>query len=225
AVLLLAGCGGGSGNSLTVGSAKRYTLSLHVTTPGGPGTPTHVVAKILQPDGTPLTRFKRGSGPHTGVHMIFVRRDLADIVHRHPPIAADGTLRDTMTFPAGGPYRLVLDVYPAQSQPQPNFQLFDQATIPGTYTPQALPSPSTKQVVGGYTFTLHGKPALRAIDPAFLKFTVTRADGTPAHFTPWFGALAHAIFFLAKSLDYFHTHVCAPGASGCTSVFGGAKVT
>ena len=34
--------------------------------------------------------------------------------------------------------------------------------------------------------------------------------GRPARFTPWFGALAHAIFFRAGSLDYFHTHVCAP---------------
>ena len=27
------------------------------------------------------------------------------------------------------------------------------------------------------------------------------------------------------SLDYFHTHVCAPGAAGCTSALGSAKVT
>ena len=196
-----------------------------MTTPGGPGTPTHVTFKILQPDGTPLTKFKHGPGPHTGVHMIFVRRDLADIVHRHPPIAADGTISDTVTFPAGGPYHLVVDVYPQQSQPQPNFQLFGEARIPGSYDRQPIPAPSTTQRTGGYTFTLHGTPKLRAIDPAFLKFTVTRPDGSPAQFTPWYGALAHAIFFRAGTLDYFHTHVCAPGASGCTSVFGGAKVT
>jgi hypothetical protein len=66
---------------------------------------------------------------------------------------------------------------------------------------------------------------MRAIEPAFLRFTVTRPDGTPASFTPWYGALAHAIFFRKSSLDYFHTHVCAPGASGCTSALGAAKVT
>ncbi len=42
----------------------------------------------------------------------------------------------------------------------------------------------------------------------------------PAQFQTWFGALAHAIFFRSGTLDYFHTHVCSPGASGCTSVFG-----
>jgi hypothetical protein len=225
AALFLTGCGGGSSGSLTVGAARTYSLSEHVSTPGGPGTPTHVVLKIVQPDGTPLTQFKHGPGPHTGVHVIFVRRDLADIVHRHPPIAADGTIRDTVTFPAGGPYHLVVDVYPRQSKPQPNFQLFGEARIPGTYEQQPLPRPSSRQTIDGYTFTLHGKPALRAIDPSFLQFTVSRPDGSAATFRPWYGALAHAIFFRAGTLDYFHTHVCAPGASGCTSVFGGAKVT
>ncbi len=55
--------------------------------------------------------------------------------------------------------------------------------------------------------------------------TVTAPDGKPAEFTPWYGALAHAIFFREGTLDYFHTHVCAPGASGCTSFLGATKVT
>src|SRR5262249_19032661 len=50
-------------------------------------------------------------------------------------------------------------------------------------------------------------------------------QGRPVHFVPWYGALAHAIFFPQGSLDYFHTHVCAPGASGCTSALGGTTVT
>jgi hypothetical protein len=79
--------------------------------------------------------------------------------------------------------------------------------------------------VNGYRITLHGVPHLRAIQPAFLHFTVTSPSGAPAQFQTWYGALAHAIFFRKGSLDYFHTHVCAPGAVGCTSVFGGARVT
>ena len=42
---------------------------------------------------------------------------------------------------------------------------------------------------------------------------------------PYYGALAHAIFFRRGTLDYFHTHVCAPGAAGCASSVGGATVT
>ncbi len=58
-----------------------------------------------------------------------------------------------------------------------------------------------------------------------MTIAVTGRDGRPATFTPWYGALAHAIFFRAGSLDYFHTHVCAPGTTGCTSTLGGAQVT
>jgi hypothetical protein len=158
------------------------------------------------------------------VHLIFVRRDLSTIVHRHPPIAADGTFTDEITFAAAGPYRVVIDAYPANG-PQTNFQLFTTMTVSGTYTPQPLPPLRTTQVVGGYRFTLHGTPHLRAIEPAFLRFTVTSPSGKPATFTPWYGALAHAIFFRRGTLDYFHTHVCAPGATGCTSTLGATKVT
>ena len=88
-----------------------------------------------------------------------------------------------------------------------------------------MPAFASTDVVDGFHVTLHGKPDLRAIQAGFLTITVTSPSGKPATFTPWFGALAHAIFFRAGSLDYFHTHVCAPGASGCTSVLGATKVT
>jgi len=224
---LLAGCGGGSSNSptITIQPAGQYRLEFKTLGPAVAGKPTKISMEIIQPNGRPLTKFKRGSGPHTGVHLIMVRRDLAQIVHRHPPIAADGRMRDTVVFPAAGPYRVVVDVYPQNTTPLPNYQLYTSLRVRGQYTPQPLPPFSSKQTVDGFTFTLHGKPALHAIQASLLDFTVTSPDGKPANFTPWYGALAHAIFFRAGSLDYFHTHVCAPGASGCTSVFGSAKVT
>lgn len=223
---VLAGCGGGSGGSPTISvqPAGQYQLVFKTIGPAVADKPTKISMEIVQPNGKPLTKFKRGSGPHTGVHLIMVRRDLADIVHRHPPIAADGHMSDTVVFPDGGPYRVVVDVYPQQTTPQPNFQLFTSLRVRGAYKPQPLPPFSPTQTVGGVTFTLHGKPNLHAIQASLLDFTVT-ANGKPANFTPWYGALAHAIFFRAGSLDYFHTHVCAPGATGCTSVFGSAKVT
>jgi hypothetical protein len=203
---------------VSVGAAKTYSLRQHVA--------GHAVTlQVIQPDGTPLTRYREGSGPHTGVHVIFVRRDLAMLLHEHPPLGADGSFvaGDESLLP--GPYRVIVDAYPAGG-PQPNFQLFGSLTVPGSYLPRALPPPATTQVVDGYTFTLHGTPKLRAVEPALLHFTVEK-NGTPAPFTPWFGALAHAIFLRAGTLDYFHTHVCAPDAVGCTSILPGgtAKVT
>ena len=157
--------------------------------------------------------------------MIVVRADLSAIVHRHPPIGADGRISERLTLPAPGRYRVVIDAYPRTTGLQRNFQLFRTITVAGAYHPRPLPAFAPEVTVDGYRFTLHGRPRLRAISPAFLKVTVRRPDGTAARFTPWYGALAHAIFFRAGSLDYFHTHVCSPGASGCTSVLGGSKIT
>lgn len=226
AIVGLAGCGGSSGSpTIAIQPARQFRLTTRLVDMPTAGRPAKIAFSIQQPDGSNLTQFRRGPGPHTGVHVIYVRNDLGAIVHHHPHIAADGSFTDTVAFPSGGPYRVVIDVYPQQTTPQPNFQLFTRLRVKGTYSPKSLPPLALSQRVDGYRVTLHGAPKLRAIQPAFLSFTVTRPNGSPAHFSPWFGALAHAIFFRAGTLDYFHTHVCAPGASGCTSAFGGAKVT
>jgi hypothetical protein len=224
--VLLVACGGGSPSS-TPTIAPALTYSLTHFTPGAavkPNTPTTVSFTIKSPDGSPLTAFKRGPGPHTGVHLIIVRTDLAYIVHRHPPISPSGKISERVTFPAPGTYRAVVDVYPRYGA-QANFQLFRTLHVTGPYKRQTLPPPARSVTVNGYKFTLDQVPKLHAIQAAFLKLTVTDPNGRPAQFTPWYGALAHAIFFRKGSLDYFHTHVCAKGASGCTSLLGGAKVT
>jgi hypothetical protein len=225
---VLAGCGSsGTGSGITIGAARTYDLAGF--RPAGPveaGVPTTVAFTIRQPSGSPLTAYRRGSGPHTGIHLIIVKSDLSTIIHEHPPVGANGRLEKTIVFATPGRYRVVVDAYPASTPTgQTNFQLFRWITVAGKATAQKLPPFRPTVTVDGYRITLSGKPRLRAIEPAFLRVTVTDPQGRPATFTPWFGALAHAIFFRAASLDYFHTHVCPPGASGCTSVLGATKVT
>ncbi|HET8605781.1 MAG TPA: hypothetical protein VFL66_02005 [Gaiellaceae bacterium] len=230
AVAALAGCGGGSstaGPSITVGAARVYRLAGF--RPAGAvraGKPTTVSFTIMQPDGKPLTAYKHGAGPHNGVHLILVRSDLSAIIHRHPPVAASGRISQRVVFPEPGRYRVVIDAYPKTSGPQPSFQLFGWVDVAGAAKTKPLPRFTPSETVDGYRFVLHGgEPHLQAIEPALLHFTVTAPDGKPAKFVPWYGALAHAIFFRRGSLDYFHTHICAPGASGCASVLGGSRIT
>jgi hypothetical protein len=226
AVVLLAGCGGSSKSFPTIGAARTFEIvDFKPAAPVADGKPATVSFVIRQPDGKPLTSFRRGSGPHTGVHLIFVRRDLSAIVHRHPPIAADGTISDTVPFSEPGPYRLVVDVYPNTAGPQRNFQLVDSLRVSGDYRPARLPPFTRSVVVDGFRFTMKGNPSLHAIQAGFLTIEVTDASGKPVRFTPWYGALAHAIFFRSGTLDYFHTHVCAAGAAGCTSTLGASQVT
>jgi hypothetical protein len=159
------------------------------------------------------------------VHLIIVRRDLGTIVHRHPPVQANGTIADTITFTDPGPYRVVVDAYPNTNGPQRNFQLFGSLKVAGDYEPKPLPPYRSTDVVDGYRVSLQGRPNLHAIQAGFLTITVRDPSGKAAQFTPWYGALAHAIFFRQGTLDYFHTHVCSPGASGCASALGSATVT
>jgi hypothetical protein len=232
AATLLASCGS-SGHTSAPTIQRALVTQLSGFRPAAPvqaGKPVKISFRILQPSGSKLvtmTRFRRGSGPHTGVHLIIVRDDLGVIIHRHPPIGADGVFRDTVVFPKPGPYRVVLDVYPATG-PQPNFQLIDQRIrVLGAYEPQPLPKPVHAETVGGYHVKiLKITPSpLRAIESALISVTVTDPQGKPVAFTPWYGALAHAIFFHAGRFEYFHTHVCSPGAGGCTSLILGNKVS
>ena len=225
---VLAGCGSSSSGPTvpTVSAARTYQLAGFQPAAAVPAArPIPVALTIEQPSGAPLTQFKTGSGPHTGIHLIIVRDDLGVIIHHHPPIGVGGRLNDSVTFPSPGRYRIILDVYPKQDVAGlANFQLFRTITVSGRHAAQPLPAFQASEVVDGYRVTMSRKPTLRAVEPAFLTVRVTDASGRPAAFTPWYGALAHAIFFRAGSLDYFHTHVCGPGAAGCTSVLGGSKV-
>jgi hypothetical protein len=224
ACVLVAGCGSGSSTPQVPSIQAARTFRLANFEPAGPvqpGKPVTVSFAIEQPDGRPLMAYRHGSGPHTGVHLIFVRDDLGSIIHRHPPVAADGFLRQSIALPKPGRYRVVVDAYPAG---QPNFQLFSTIDAAGPARSRALPPFSRTAEVDGFHFTLQGTPQLRAIEAGFLTIRVTDPQGRPARFTPWSGALAHAIFFRARTLDYFHTHVCAPGASGCTSSLGATQV-
>ena len=228
--VLLAGCGSSSGGSSVtapkVAPAQSYQLGgFQPAQTITPGHPTTISFAVKLPDGKTLTHYKTGSGPHTGVHLIIVRDDLAYIIHEHPPVSPSGVLRQRVTFPAPGPYHVLVDVYPNLPGIQPNFQLFRNVTVSGAYHPATLPPFKAHQVVDGYHFDMTSHPKIHAIQAVFLHVNVTDPHGRPVHFTPWFGALAHAIFFQKGTLNYFHTHVCAPDAPNCGSIGGTRTVS
>jgi hypothetical protein len=220
----VAGCGASSGSAVNLpatSAARVFALGgFTPTAPVRPGHPVSISFSVKMPDGQALTRYRTGSGPHTGVHLIIVRSDLAYIIHKHPPIGPAGRLRQTVTFPAPGPYRVLVDLYPDLPGGQPNFQLHATVHVAGAYRPVKLPGFRPDQVVDGYHFTVRGAPRVHAIQAQFLHVNVTDPTGRPVRFVPWYGALAHAIFFHQGSLDYFHTHICAPAAPNCGSLVG-----
>jgi len=226
---VFASCGGdgaGTGGQLEQpGAARVFALEgFQPTSEIAEGKKTDVSFAIEQPSGKPLTDYAKGSGPHTGVHVLYVRTDLSTIIHRHPPVGADGKIDDPVTFKEPGKYRVVVDAYPATGV-QKNFQLFDNVTVAGKAQDKPLPAFQQSQKVDGYTVSIAGTPKLKSLEASLMTVNIIDPKGKPAKFTPYYGALAHAIFFRQGSLDYFHTHVCAPGAQGCTSTLGASQVT
>jgi hypothetical protein len=224
---LLSACGSSGSNSPSIPTvAPAKTFGLAGFQPAAAVRAHRAVLlsfHIVLPSGKTLTRFKTGSGPHTGVHLIVVRNDLSLIVHRHPAIAPDGTVRQSITFPEPGKYHVLVDVYPILPEtPQlVNFQLTASATVSGAARTVPLPAYAPVVRVGGFKVQIEQTPRITALRPAFVTIQIRDANGKAPHLAPWYGALAHAIFFRAGSLAYFHTHICAPKAPGCASLVGG----
>ena len=114
-----------------------------------------------------MTSYRTGPGPHTGVHLIIVRSDLGAIVHKHPPIGADGRITEEVTLPTPGRYRVVVDAYPKQSGLLRNFQLFRSVTVAGKAAPKPLPPFRQTVTVDGYRFMLRPSSCVHAIRAAF----------------------------------------------------------
>jgi len=227
---VLAGCGSSSSvvSVPKVAPARTYSLSgFEPSAPVAPGHPTLLSFTIQQPSGQPLTDYRKCCEPHAGVDLIIVRSDDSHLQYDDSDIAPDGRITQPVVFPAPGTYRIVVSAYLPVTNPetQNNFVLFTNVTAAGSYKPKSVPPFEPTQVIDGYRFQVQGTPHLQAIEPSFLTIRVTDPQGHPATFTTYRGALAHAIFIREGSLDYFHTHVCSPGAIDCTSALGATKVT
>src|SRR6266480_7274733 len=177
---LVAGCSSSGSKKIVIQPAKMYRLAGFQ--PAGsttPGRPTTVAFTVNQPSGSPLTAYRTGAGPHTGIHLIIVSDDLSTIIHRHPPMQPGGRFRQQVVFPAPGRYRVIVDVYPKQQRPLPNFQLFNDVQVRGVPRPQPLGSYHVVQHIGGFTFTAPRRPNVRAIQATLMTVHVTDAAGKP----------------------------------------------
>ena len=231
AALGLAGCGGSGsgGHRATVAPARTYSLqNFQPAGPVLPGRPTTVSFTIQQPSGKTLTAYRPCCEPHAGVDLIIVRSDDSHIQYDDSDIGPGGQVSPAGRVPHAGRYRVIIDAYPAHTSPdQPiNFQLFTWVNVKGAYHPQPVP-PYTRRPSRSTATTSRSRATRRSrrSRPRSSRSRSPTQTGRKAVFGTWRGALAHAIFIHQGSLDYFHTHVCSPGAIYCTSVLGRGRVT
>jgi hypothetical protein len=179
-------------------SQDGYTLDLAADAlPAGPATP--VTFRILGPDGEAVTAFDESHDED--LHLIAVRRDLADFQHVHPSLASDGTWTIALAL-TPGTWRLFADFVPAADGE--NRTLGADLAVPGDYDPVPLPAASRTSEVDGYTVSLDGD--LVPGHESELSFRVSSGGGPVTDLQPYLGAYGHLVVLRGGDLAYLHVH-------------------
>ncbi|MEV5968400.1 hypothetical protein [Streptomyces sp. NPDC051921] len=180
-------------------SEGGYTLALDTPTPAL-GTST-LKFSIKDAAGRKVTAFTTEHGKE--LHFIVASRDLTVFRHLHPVKAADGTWSVAADLPAAGAYKAFADFKPAVKGAK-GVTLGVDLSVPGAYTPKAMPPVTPTAEVDGYQVRLGG-----TLDPGEageLRLTVTKAGKPVTDLEPYLGAYGHLVALRGGDLAYLHVH-------------------
>ncbi len=191
------------------GHDAGYALRLDETAlPSGAVVPLRF--RIADATGAPVTDYVESHDEL--LHLIVVRRDLADYQHVHPVLDDSGTWSVPLDLTKPGDYRVFADFVPAGGRP---VTLDADMTVAGEYVPQPLPAPAATATVDGYTVTLSG--VAKAGQESDLVLSVSR-DGKPVtDLQPYLGAYGHLVAVRASDLAYLHVHPMGDAADPATA--------
>lgn len=149
------------------------------------------------------------------MHIIVVRKDLANFQHVHPEFSKTTgifTLRD-LTFPADGMYRIFADFAPVGGQkdtrgtPLPVTLSEDvEVGIGESYISMPLGSQRWTNTLDGYQVDLSYGSSLISGEERELAFTI-KNNGVPVmNLQEYLGALGHTVILREGNLDFIHAH-------------------
>lgn len=186
-----------------------YTLQLdEAALPSGTSVPLRF--RVVDRSGAPVTDYVESH--EKLLHLIVVRRDLADYQHVHPVLDDSGTWSVPLDLAKPGDYRVFADFVPADGHAA---TVGANLTVGGNYQPRPLPAPSTTATVDGYTVTLAGLG--KAGQPSELTLSINR-DGKPVtDLQPYLGAYGHLVAVRASDLEYLHVHPMGDAADPATA--------
>ncbi|MHA6780505.1 hypothetical protein ACVGOW_05810 [Pseudonocardia saturnea] len=174
-------------------TAAGYTLVPAVDTLV-PGVAGEYAFTVTGPDGAPVTAVDASRGQL--LHLLVVRRDAAGFQHLFPALGPDGVWRAALTLPAGGIYRVYVDVTPTGG---PALTLGTDLFAPGDFTPIPF-APSRVAQVDDYQVRLDGALVPGTASPVFA--TVTR-DGVPVtDLEPVLDGFGHLVALRRSDLAY-----------------------
>lgn len=186
-----------------------YTLQLDETAlPSGSAVPLRF--RIVDSSGAPVTEYVESH--EKLLHLIVVRRDLADYQHVHPVLDDSGTWSVPLDLAKPGDYRVFADFVPADGRAA---TLDADMTVAGKYQPQQLPAPATTATVDGYTVTLSG--VTKAGQASELVLSVNRGGKPVTDLQPYLGAYGHLVAVRASDLEYLHVHPMSDASDPSTA--------
>lgn len=191
------------------GHGAGYALRLDQTElPSGAAVPLRF--RIVDSSGAPVAKYVESH--EELLHLIVVRRDLADYQHVHPVLGEKGIWSVPLDLVKPGDYRVFADFVPVDGHP---VTLGADMTVAGNYQPQPLPAPAGTATVDGYTVSLTG--VAKAGQPSELTLSVSR-DGKPVtDLQPYLGAYGHLVAVRASDLEYLHVHPMSDAADPATA--------
>lgn len=198
------GARGGFGGEAPVGGLRVVEdgYALDLATPRiAAGEEAELRFTVRDGDGRPVTAYRAEHGRE--LHLILASRDLATYRHLHPVRAGDGTWSAPVELPRAGDYRVFADFTP-DAEGAGGVTLGADLAVSGAYEPAALPEPSPRATVDGYTVTLDG--ALRPGRESTLGLEVTRGGRPVTDLEPHLGASGHLVALRAGDLGYLHVH-------------------
>lgn len=155
--------------------------------------------RILDPVGTPLTRYTDTHDKQ--LHLIVVGLDLTGFQHVHPELDENGNWHVSVDFDHAGDYRVFADFTPDGGD---GITLSADVRVAGSYDPRPLPAATAATTVDGYTVSLEG--AAHAGQTSKLTLSVSR-DGIPVtDLQPYLAAYGHLVALRASDLAYLHVH-------------------
>jgi hypothetical protein len=180
---------------------SHESMTLDVLTDSFPaGTQQTFAFRVLQHDGTPLTKYKPQHDKL--MHLIVASRDLNNFQHIHPNLGPDGVWRVPLTITEAGEYRVFADYMPLWGIHGET--LGADVSVSGDYQPKPLPAVSDTATVDGYTVTMKG--TLKPGQSGKLTLSIAK-DGQPVtDLEPYLAAYGHLVALRDGDLAYLHVH-------------------
>jgi hypothetical protein len=184
-------------------SAGGFTMVADTTTFAA-GVTQDFRFRVIGVDKKPVTDFI--TNQDRKLHLIVARHDLTGYQHLHPTMAADGTWSIPLTLPSAGLWRAFADfvVTDPLSNTQVPITLAVDLTVPGVYTPVALPAPTRVADVDGYDVTMEGTLQVLSTQPVTMRVL---HNGSPVtDLQQYLGTYGHLVVLREGDLAYLHVH-------------------